>query len=124
MVLRSTPADICHRYKKASARFLYAYHVYRGKNSISDVCYCVKFLSMVLCIHNTIERRDSMFLVTWIEGEEVNYRLVKKQELSTLMASFGQHAICLLYTSDAADEEDSVDLGGRRIIKKKNKNKK
>src|SRR5664280_873200 len=35
-----------------------------------------------------------------------------------------QHAravlyVCLLYTSDAADEEDSVDLGGRRIIKKK-----
>eukprot|EP00658_Telonema_sp_P-2_P000258 TRINITY_DN10090_c0_g2_i1.p1 TRINITY_DN10090_c0_g2~~TRINITY_DN10090_c0_g2_i1.p1 ORF type:complete len:100 (-),score=15.66 TRINITY_DN10090_c0_g2_i1:52-351(-) len=29
---------------------------------------------------------------------------------------------CLLYTSDAADEEDSVDLGGRRIIKKKNIN--
>eukprot|EP00658_Telonema_sp_P-2_P058046 TRINITY_DN46474_c0_g1_i1.p1 TRINITY_DN46474_c0_g1~~TRINITY_DN46474_c0_g1_i1.p1 ORF type:complete len:191 (-),score=35.69 TRINITY_DN46474_c0_g1_i1:72-644(-) len=29
---------------------------------------------------------------------------------------------CLLYTSDAADEEDSVDLGGRRIIKKKNSN--
>ena len=26
---------------------------------------------------------------------------------------------CLLYTSDAADEEDSGDLGGRRIIKKK-----
>src|SRR5664280_2866971 len=24
---------------------------------------------------------------------------------------------CLLYTSDAADEEDSVDLGGRRVIK-------
>src|SRR5664279_1020944 len=24
--------------------------------------------------------------------------------------------VCLLYTSDAADEEDSVDLGGRRII--------
>src|SRR5665648_255769 len=31
---------------------------------------------------------------------------------------------CLLYTSDAADEEDSVDLGGRRIIKKKKKKKK
>src|SRR5674536_408574 len=28
---------------------------------------------------------------------------------------------CLLYTSDAADEEDSVDLGGRRILKKKKK---
>eukprot|EP00658_Telonema_sp_P-2_P055372 TRINITY_DN44020_c0_g1_i2.p1 TRINITY_DN44020_c0_g1~~TRINITY_DN44020_c0_g1_i2.p1 ORF type:complete len:131 (-),score=20.44 TRINITY_DN44020_c0_g1_i2:25-417(-) len=30
---------------------------------------------------------------------------------------------CLLYTSDAADEEDSVDLGGRRIIKKKKNNR-
>ena len=28
-------------------------------------------------------------------------------------------SICLLYTSDAADERSSVDLGGRRIIKKK-----
>ena len=30
-------------------------------------------------------------------------------------------ADCLLYTSDAADERSSVDLGGRRIIKKKNR---
>ena len=30
--------------------------------------------------------------------------------------------ICLLYTSDAADERSSVDLGGRRIIKKKKHN--
>ncbi|WDT36798.1 hypothetical protein PVA38_11205 [Streptococcus pneumoniae D39] len=29
---------------------------------------------------------------------------------------------CLLYTSDAADEARSVDLGGRRSIKKKKKN--
>ena len=31
-----------------------------------------------------------------------------------------QHNNCLLYTSDAADDGESVDLGGRRIIKKKN----
>ena len=31
-------------------------------------------------------------------------------------AMFGD---CLLYTSDAADERSSVDLGGRRIIKTK-----
>ena len=30
-----------------------------------------------------------------------------------------QSYFCLLYTSDAADERSSVDLGGRRIIKKK-----
>ena len=28
---------------------------------------------------------------------------------------------CLLYTSDAADQRSSVDLGGRRIINKKNR---
>ena len=33
--------------------------------------------------------------------------------------TMGNSVSCLLYTSDAADEEDSVDLGGRRIIKKK-----
>ena len=31
---------------------------------------------------------------------------------------------CLLYTSDAADEEDSVDFGGRRILKKKKRESK
>ena len=31
----------------------------------------------------------------------------------------GRPSPCLLYTSDAADERSSVDLGGRRIIKKK-----
>ena len=38
------------------------------------------------------------------------------------LGQFGTHTpfiVCLLYTSDAADERSSVDLGGRRIIKKK-----
>ena len=30
-----------------------------------------------------------------------------------------EEGTCLLYTSDAADERSSVDLGGRRLIKKK-----
>ena len=34
-------------------------------------------------------------------------------------ASSARRHACLLYTSDAADERSSVDLGGRRIIKKK-----
>ena len=36
-------------------------------------------------------------------------------EMDALLAGYP----CLLYTSDAADERSSVDLGGRRIIKKK-----
>ena len=38
-----------------------------------------------------------------------------------LIEQVGQLGTCLLYTSDAADERSSVDLGGRRIIKKKKK---
>ena len=34
------------------------------------------------------------------------------------VAVAGANRFCLLYTSDAADERSSVDLGGRRIIKK------
>ena len=36
-----------------------------------------------------------------------------------LFNKLGLVSICLLYTSDAADERSSVDLGGSRIIKKK-----
>ena len=52
----------------------------------------------------------------------------RRKELANLYLLAGQapKAItllegCLLYTSDAADERSSVDLGGRRIIKKKQK---
>ena len=36
-----------------------------------------------------------------------------------LFSAFESINGCLLYTSDAADERSSVDLGGRRTIKKK-----
>ena len=42
-----------------------------------------------------------------------NYPMEEDKDLRLLY-------VCLLYTSDAADERSSVDLGGRRIIKKKN----
>ena len=38
---------------------------------------------------------------------------------ATVTTKRGLVRSCLLYTSDAADERSSVDLGGRRIIKKK-----
>ena len=39
--------------------------------------------------------------------------------MSNCLAVADSTMTCLLYTSDAADERSSVDLGGRRIIKKK-----
>ena len=41
-------------------------------------------------------------------------------DIFTPALSLPRRMPCLLYTSDAADERSSVDLGGRRIIKKKN----
>ena len=41
----------------------------------------------------------------------------KERETGEEMTRYLERA-CLLYTSDAADERSSVDLGGRRIIKK------
>ena len=50
------------------------------------------------------------------------YYLPKEQKRAKLNeVNLGLEKLrCLLYTSDAADERSSVDLGGRRIIKKKN----
>ena len=45
----------------------------------------------------------------------------KKHKSVEQVSGNGTKCSCLLYTSDAADERSSVDLGGRRIIKKKKK---
>src|SRR5678816_1202765 len=46
----------------------------------------------------------------------VGQRRRKLAGLSRLRVDEGEAGGCLLYTSDAADERSSVDLGGRRII--------
>src|SRR5665648_957438 len=61
--------------------------------------------------------------------EACRISLVPKMPIDSMLLVRTPEAIrrsspCLLYTSDAADEEDSVDLGGRRIIKKKKKKEK
>ena len=58
-------------------------------------------------------------------GEKIESKtkaVVKKVEEKHVVDKVGEKLkkACLLYTSDAADERSSVDLGGRRIIKKQN----
>ena len=50
--------------------------------------------------------------------EELTKRLPPDVEFTIVQSSAETVKACLLYTSDAADERSSVDLGGRRIIKK------
>ena len=53
-------------------------------------------------------------LYLWVTG----ITKVSENE-SDIQTTQGHQQSCLLYTSDAADDLLCVDLGGRRIIKKK-----
>ena len=44
---------------------------------------------------------------------------LEPQQPKSRRGCFGLAIVCLLYTSDAAGERSSVDLGGRRILKKR-----
>src|SRR5664280_3799895 len=68
----------------------------------------------------TINATASILLALYIVTARRTGRDVRKLR-GTVQNDVLKEYICLLYTSDAADEEDSVDLGGRRIIKKKKK---
>ena len=77
-------------------------------------------------------REDIKYINTLLEANKqkiasLNAQLKKagvtmkalEDKVATLEASVKQYESCLLYTSDAADDLLCVDLGGRRIIKKK-----
>mgnify|MGYP003381520444 CR=1 FL=1 len=71
---------------------------------------------------DVLQRYDSLALMTETPGNlyvVAPDKVGDQGETLRLLA-----ACCLLYTSDAADERSSVDLGGRRTIKNKNKKKK
>ena len=56
-----------------------------------------------------------------ISGFVKTVRTDNKLDITLQPIGYDHYNDCLLYTSDAADERSSVDLGGRRIIKKKKK---
>ena len=58
-----------------------------------------------------LEQDENILDDKWIE--------INNEQKSIEIEIEEEHRGCLLYTSDAADERSSVDLGGRRIIKKK-----
>ena len=63
----------------------------------------------VLALHPGVLESAAVGVPDEKTGEAIKIFVVRKDPNLT----------CLLYTSDAADERSSVDLGGRRIIKKK-----
>ena len=63
------------------------------------------------------KRQHEELLLSYLQVEKVKAGDALLFNNKTIHAAFPNN--CLLYTSDAADERSSVDLGGRRIIKKK-----
>src|SRR5450756_823051 len=57
--------------------------------------------------------------LTEIQREIDGLKLKRRDVETTLQSTIATLRNCLLYTSDAADDLLCVDLGGRRIIKKK-----
>ena len=63
--------------------------------------------------------RDSGYAFDGNSGDKDSGLFSTADGRVSLYANNAEVLACLLYTSDAADERSSVDLGGRRIIKKK-----
>ena len=66
-------------------------------------------------IDETIARSDTFDILHY----DITLDVTQVWALTITAATEITFKACLLYTSDAADERSSVDLGGRRIIKKK-----
>ena len=84
-----------------------------------------------MCIRDSIQaegkadRLGTRLMAIVAEGKRGRVYLPATDEHELVAARFDQDPLvtCLLYTSDAADERSSVDLGGRRLINKKKKKK-
>ena len=67
--------------------------------------------------------RDRLGQLAQVSRQTRLFSLVRVDVAQQLHQKSPANHTCLLYTSDAADERSSVDLGGRRLIKKKKHDK-
>ena len=69
-----------------------------------------------MCIRDSVQAGVSKRRA--LAGDKSTFKAKEEYQMMT-----ENPGLCLLYTSDAADERSSVDLGGRRIIKTKKQHK-
>ena len=73
-------------------------------------------ITVVLADDNLIVRTGVRALLAREADVQVVGEAADHPELLAAAEHQPQVVVCLLYTSDAADDGESVDLGGRRII--------
>ena len=95
------------------------------KNKILFLIFCLPFILKSQQSSGEIKYEERIKIIIDLpEGNESFKKTLPPSQniLKTLLFTSNEsYYSCLLYTSDAADERSSVDLGGRRIIKKKKK---
>src|SRR5678816_28881 len=74
----------------------------------------------VIRLNGSLDRLDQFPRLSADDTQRLLYRILSTEQQKHLEINrqIDVSYSCLLYTSDAADERSSVDLGGRRIIKK------
>ena len=97
--MSSIPAPVHHGHQPGSARAALAYPDFRRM-------WVASFSSNI---------------GTWMQNVVLPAYVYSRTGKASVVGILVFAQLCLLYTSDAADERSSVDLGGRRIIKKKNR---
>ena len=90
---------------------------FKAEDGIRDL---VRSVGSEMCIRDRVGERGGEELVGAADVTQGHLLEVDAHQRVRPAADLQRVVACLLYTSDAADERSSVDLGGRRIIKKKN----
>src|SRR5678816_3438052 len=95
---------------------------------VATTCLAVTVVLLVILLSNQLARvlsqaaandfpRDVVFMLIALTSAGYLTVVIPVGFFLAIMLGLGRLYHCLLYTSDAADERSSVDLGGRRIIK-------
>ena len=80
----------------------------------------LEFTVYALAVGMAAEAKDPTYFAGYAQFREfLKWNAERSMTLYHQAKGMTEFKCCLLYTSDAADERSSVDLGGRRIIKKK-----
>src|SRR5664279_5329082 len=97
--------------------YVYASIPSNSEKTVPIICFCAHVDTSPDCKASEVKP----LLHKNYTGEDIHLpddpeQIIRTSDHPYLLEKTGMDIICLLYTSDAADEEDSVDLGGRRII--------
>src|SRR5678809_1165316 len=98
---------------------MFTFEAQRNKKNITPACRQAGICNRLFMSLNSIKFDPadiaSLYKISLVEINTTQQVLIPPETISELVAK-GWNYLCLLYTSDAADERSSVDLGGRRII--------